>query len=310
MTAFAKKYYRSLAPLLKGTDYPSPVDWAAVFGRSAPLELEIGFGNGEYLNKLSLERPEHDFIGLEVAWSSLKRALRRLADPPRPNARVLLLDGRTGLSRLFAPRSLAVIRSLFPMPWTAEGQAHRRLFQRGFLNLAASRLRDDGLFIMVTDSLELARWTMAQAEATPLALALAEAGAGCDTKYERKWQEGGQHVFYHLTGRKVFHPPVAETEDTPLQSYLTDHFDPHAYAPQGCADDVVVKFKDFLFDEAKGEGLLRAFVLEGSLTQEFFIKIARDGGRWKFSPAIPSQLFPTRGVGRALELASGGRPAA
>ncbi|MDR3038421.1 MAG: hypothetical protein LBV21_03895 [Candidatus Adiutrix sp.] len=307
MAAFAKKYYRSLEPLVQPAAHPRPLNWAALFGRRAPLELEIGFGNGEYLHRESLRRPERDHVGVEVAWGSAKRALRRLAAPPRPNVKIILAKAQTALERFFAPESLAVCRALFPIPWPDERQAARRLSQRGFLDLAAARLAPDGLFLMVTDSPHLAEWTLAQAEGSALALTLAERPAELDTKYERKWRGGGRRVFYHLTGGKTRRPELPAPEETAMQAYYRDELDPGAYRPQGAATEgLVVRFKEFIYDSGRGEGLVRALVVEGHLTQDFFIRLRREpDGRWKISPAAPGQLFPTQGVARALELAAG-----
>lgn len=305
MTAFSKKYYRSLEPLIKAVDHPRPLDWASIFGRSAPLELEIGFGNGEYLHRASLASPERDYVGVEVAWASLKRALRRLAAPPRSNVRVMLMKGETALERCFAPESLDVIRSLFPVPWPDERHERKRLFQRAFLDLAAGRLKSGGTFVLVTDSPELAEWTMGQAAGSALEFEFEERPAEMDTKYERKWQGGGRRNFYHLTGHKTASPATPAPLEIEMQAYYRDDFNPDDYHPQGCAGDIIVKFKEFMFDRDKSQGLLRAMVLEGPLNQEFFIRIILEKGRWKLSPAIASQLFPTAGVARALELAAG-----
>ena len=304
MTAFSKKYYRSLTPLIKPVDHPRPLDWEVIFGRRAPLELEIGFGNGEFLHRQSLAHPERDYVGVEIAWASAKRALRRLAAPPRDNVKVMIMKAEETLARCFAQESLSVIRSLFPIPWPDERQEKRRLFQRAFLDLAASRLQPDGQFILVTDSPELAEWTMGQARSSSLPMTLEERPAEMDTKYERKWQGGGQRDFYHLRGRKNAQPQINNPQEPPMQACYREQFDPHNYAPQGCADEAVIKFKEFVFDPRRNQGLLRTFVLEASLTQEFFIRITLEDGRWKFSPAIASQLFPTQGVARALMLAS------
>lgn len=307
MTAFSKKYYRSLEPLLKPTDHPRPLDWPAIFGRDRPLELEIGFGNGEFLHRQSLSEPERDFVGVEIAWASIKRALRRLANPPRSNVKVMLMKAEAALERSFAPNSLDVVRSLFPIPWPDERQEKKRLFHVDFLNLAASRLKAGGRFILVTDSPELAHWTLEQACDSALDLSLEERPAEMGTKYERKWQGGGRRTFFHLTGRKAEKAPArAERplEIFDMQAYYRDRLDPLHFAPTGCSGEIVVKFKEFIYDPQKAQGLLRTFVVEGPLIQDFFINIRREGDRWKLSPAISSQLFPTQGVAKALELAA------
>ena len=306
MTAFSKKYYRSPEPLLKPVDYPRPLPWPEIFGRTAPMELEIGFGNGEFLNRATKNHPERDYVGVEIAWASAKRALRRLASPPRDNVKVMLTKAETALNRFFAPESLEVIRALFPVPWPDERQAGKRLFQRAFLELAANRLKAGGCFIIVTDSPELADWTMGQAEGSSLDFTLSERPAEMDTKYERKWQGGGQRTFFRLEGRKKNHPLIKPLEEVEMQAYYRDDFNPDAYSPEGCGGDIAVKFKEFIFDRERQQGLLRVLVVEGTLTQDFFIRISRQDDRWKFSPAIASQLFPTQGLARALEMAVAG----
>lgn len=308
MTAFSKKYYRSLEPLIKPEAYARPLDWPEIFGRRAPLELEIGFGNGEFISRVSQDHPERDFVGVEVAWASAKRALRRLARPAGGNVRLALMKGEAALARLFAPESLDVIRALFPIPWPDERQEKRRLFNAGFLNLAASRLKPGGQFILVTDSPELAEWTMGQAEGSALGLSLEERPAEMDTKYERKWRFGGRRVFYHLSGEKLFHPNIPAPKEYEMQAFYRDDFNPAEFKPEGCAGEIVVKFKEFVFDSGQNQGLLRTFVVEGPLTQDFFIRIRREGERWKLSPAIAAEIFPTQGVARALELAAYSRP--
>ena len=93
MTAFSKKYYRSLEPLINPASLGRPVDWAKLFGRSAPLELEIGSGNGEFMNRRCLDRLECSFVCVEVSWASAKSAFSRLDNPPRSNVRLVILKG-------------------------------------------------------------------------------------------------------------------------------------------------------------------------------------------------------------------------
>lgn len=307
MTAFSKKYYRSTAPLIQPESLARrPLDWPEIFGNSAPLELEIGFGNGEYLHRQSLENPNRNYVGVEIAWASAKRALRRLATPPRSNVRILLIKAETALERFFAEESLCAISALFPVPWPYERHEKRRLFSHKFLSLAANRLKAQGSFNLLTDNEPLAQWTLEQSTQSALEFVLEKGPSSADTKYERKWQSGGQEYFYQLTGRKKFHPPVVESwGEVEMQAYYRESFNPDNFKPLGCTiGDTVVRFKEFIFDQNQNKGLLRTLVVEDNLAQEFFIKIGQEGNRWKFSPAISSHIFPTKGVAQALELAA------
>jgi len=299
-------YYRSLAHLVQPEYHHRPLDWPRIFGRTAPLELEIGFGNGEYLHRRSLAHPERDFVGLEVAWSSAKRALRRLASPPRPNVRLIIEKAQVALALFFAPESISVCRLLFPLPWPNSRQIGLRLCHSDFLDLAADRLSTDGLFIMVTDSRELADWVLEQAQNSALNLGLTERPPELDTKYERKWQAAGQRAFYRLAGGKTAPTALSTYEEIEVRAFYRLEFSPADFRPRDEAtDEAVIRFKEFIYDSRRSEGLLRALVIEGHLTQDFYIRLRREpDGRWKISPAAPARLFPTRGLDRALELAA------
>jgi tRNA (guanine-N7-)-methyltransferase len=279
--------------------------WQGIFGRQAETELEIGFGNGEYLARSSESNPDRDFIGLEIAWNSLKRALRRLAQPPRANARLLHLPAWPALERFFEPRSLSVIRALFPVPWPNENHAHKRLFSKAFLDLAANRLRGDGALIIVTDHEGLANWTLEQARNSSIELWLTRGGVSLDTKYERKWLSGGQDTFFRLTGRKIDHVELDCHGYVDMQPHFSYSITPTDYHPKGQSADPTIVFGDFIYDSQKKQGLLATKVVESQFLQEFFIRISQqpDGG-FKLAPAIFGQVYPTFGVARALELAS------
>ncbi|MDR1545941.1 MAG: hypothetical protein LBU12_04375 [Deltaproteobacteria bacterium] len=306
MSLVVKSYYRSL-DLVVEPDELLRSSWSSLFGRQAPLELEIGFGNGEYLARRSLAEPDRDFVGLEVAWNSLKRALRRLADPPRANVRLTLFPATPALERLFEPRSLAAVTCLFPVPWPADKQAGRRLFTTAFLDLAANRLADDGLFRLVTDEPRLAEWTLAEAADSALEFTHERRQAEMDTKYERKWLSGGQTLFHHLAGRKRRHPADPQLGTPDMQIRHADRLDPADYRPESLTgDDLCVVFGEFIYDPLRLAGLLRTKVVEGRLVQEFHIRVSRQpDGRWKFQPALSTRLMPTEGVALALALAAG-----
>jgi tRNA (guanine-N7-)-methyltransferase len=300
-----KKYYRSLAPLVDRRTLAQGPDWDRIFGRLAPRELEIGFGNGEYIHRASLASPERDFIGLEIAWASVKRALRRLAEPKRNNVRLICLPAKPALELLFPPLSLDLIRVLFPIPWPKEAHESRRLFSGSFLNIVANRLKTDGLFYLVTDDRNLAFWTLEQSKSSGLAVTLTEKSAELNTKYERKWSSGGQDIFYHLEGRPKAIIPESYCSLKIMHPTFLDSLEPDKYKPHGQSGLVTVIFGDFFYDPVRREGFLKTKVAEEQFVQEFFIRLApQPDGRWKLSPAVFGQALPTEGVQTALNLAA------
>ncbi|MDR1608394.1 MAG: hypothetical protein LBT38_08325 [Deltaproteobacteria bacterium] len=300
-----KNYYRSLGPLLDRQTLSEEPNWPALFGRLAPMELEIGFGNGEALNKASMAGPETDFVGLEIVWASIKRALRRLAQPPRTNVRLVMLPARPALKLLFAPQSLKAIRAFFPVPWPRENHEGKRLFDRDFLNLAADRLKSSGLFELVTDNRILADWVMEQAKNSHLSLRATEIPAQFDTKYGRKWRDQGQDTYFHLLGGPKGQPQTLTEGLITMRPTFLASLDPLNYRPEGQTGPLTVVFEDFFFDAKRQEALLLTKVVEEKFVQRFYIRIVQlPEGRWKLFPAILGQTLPTAGAQLALELAA------
>ncbi|MDR2612407.1 MAG: hypothetical protein LBG06_06120 [Deltaproteobacteria bacterium] len=301
----SRKYYRSLDPLLPPAALARRPPWREIFGREAPIDLEIGFGNGERLHRASLAAPERDFVGLEISWPSVKRALRRLGNPPRRNARLVCMPAAPALSLLFPEESLAEALALFPVPWPKVRHERKRLFSRAFLDLLASRLEGSGRFRMATDDPSLAAWTLAQSEGSALPLTLSELAGGLDTKYGRKWESLGARSFFHLEGVKARHPVIPCHGPMDMQPTFLASLEPGSYNPAGISGETAVVFREFIFDPARREGLLSAKVVEGDFIQEFFIRLRPDpDGRWRLYPAFPHLVFPTEGVRKALELAA------
>lgn len=135
-----------------GIDVTAEVlDCTARFGRTAPLTIEIGFGNGENLLALAREHPERDYLGVEVHRPGAGRLLLGLEEFAVTNVRVICHDAVEVLARQIAPLAAHEILILFPDPWPKKRHHKRRLIQRGFVELAVSRLRDGGVLRVATD---------------------------------------------------------------------------------------------------------------------------------------------------------------
>jgi tRNA (guanine-N7-)-methyltransferase len=128
-----------------------PIDAAAVFGRTAPVTLEIGFGNGDSLAWQAEHLPERDFIGIEVHRPGVGHLLGEIERRGLGNVRIFNEDAVEVLERRIAPGSLDAVQIFFPDPWHKKRHHKRRLIQPAFLHLIASRLRPGGLLHLATD---------------------------------------------------------------------------------------------------------------------------------------------------------------
>ena len=151
LTAGQRKNINALWPRY-GIEPPSkPVDWPQVFGRAAPLTLEIGFGAGEVLAALSTGYPDEDFIGIEVYTAGVGRLLGALDAAEAVNARVLMTDAVHALAAGFNSRCLDTVLLYFPDPWTKKRHHKRRIVQPHFADEIARVLKPGGIWRLATD---------------------------------------------------------------------------------------------------------------------------------------------------------------
>jgi tRNA (guanine-N7-)-methyltransferase len=179
----------------------APLNFAAIFGRSAPCTLEIGFGNGEHLAMLAAAHPERDFIGIEVHPPGVGHLLHLAAENNLTNLRVLRHDAVEVLERQIAAESLDEILVLFPDPWHKKRHHKRRLIDASFAYLAASRLRPGGTLRLATDWTPYAEQMLKVLSTEPLLMNLAPDGrymprdaARQPTRFERRGERLGHEV--------------------------------------------------------------------------------------------------------------------
>lgn len=299
-----KKRYISMNTYVCWRDAPAPIDWPGIFERRAPLELEIGCGNGEVLARRAADLPEHDFLAVDLNWPSVSRSMRRVAQAGLGNVRLTKGGADIVLRRMFQPRELSHVYCLFPCPWPKEKHEHKRLFALPFLRLMNSRLADGGTFRLVTDWEQFADWVAEQSVGSGFELNRRMIGAQHDTKYERRWQEGGQEEFFELNFSKVEHADVPPYTELKLQTPLLEEFDPGLLAEfEHTQDTMVVCCREFYYDPVKETALLRMIAAEDGFSQNFHIRVARreDDGKWQVRVAPGSGVLPSAAIQLALD---------
>lgn len=128
-----------------------PLDWNVVFGQVQPVELDIGCGRGKFLLDSSLNRPETNWMGIELDFTEGRRAAKRLAKRELPNARVIGGDAKQFLINQVQPHSVAAAHVYFPDPWWKRKHTKRRLFTDEFADLLARAVKHDGFVHSWTD---------------------------------------------------------------------------------------------------------------------------------------------------------------
>ncbi|MGA8005716.1 MAG: tRNA (guanosine(46)-N7)-methyltransferase TrmB [Burkholderiales bacterium] len=150
----------------------APLD---LFGRRAPLVLEIGSGMGETTAVIAAAQPDTDFIAVEVHGPGVGSLLNRIEAQGLANLRVIRHDAVEVLEHMIAEASLAGLHLFFPDPWPKKRHHKRRLVQPAFVALAARRLAPGGYLHVATDWPEYAEQILQVLSDEPL---LQNAAAG------------------------------------------------------------------------------------------------------------------------------------
>ena len=128
-----------------------PMQPEAVFGRQAPLVVEIGFGMGDSLLEMAAAHPDTDFIGIEVHEPGVGRVVFHVQDRGLKNLRVYRVDAVEVLTHCIPDGSVDRLQLYFPDPWHKKKHHKRRLVQIEFAALVRQKLKEDGQWHIATD---------------------------------------------------------------------------------------------------------------------------------------------------------------
>ncbi len=184
------------------TDLPTPWDPAALFGRNAPIEVEVGSGKGLFLAAAAANQPNIDFLGIEISYRYARFAATRLAQRGLANGLMVHGDAMELFGRYIPAGALAGVHTYFPDPWWKARHKKRRLLNEGFLKDVERVLQPAGAFHFWTDVEEYFATTLeAIARVTTLVgpLSVSEKPAEHDldyrTHFERRTRLSGLPVY-------------------------------------------------------------------------------------------------------------------
>jgi tRNA (guanine-N7-)-methyltransferase len=186
---------------------PAPLDFHAIFGRCAPVVLEIGFGMGETTAAIAKAHPDRDFLGIEVHGPGVGTLLNRLEAEHLTNVRVIRHDAVEVVGAMIAPATLAGVHVYFPDPWPKKRHHKRRLMKPPFVRELALRLLPGGYLHAATDWEEYARDMLETFSREPLLENTADGFAPRplwrpQTKFEKRGVTLGHAVFDLLFRRR------------------------------------------------------------------------------------------------------------
>jgi tRNA (guanine-N7-)-methyltransferase len=137
---------------LKKLPPDGPLDLTALFGRRAPLIVDLGCGNGRFLIGSALWRPQFDHLGIDVLPLVLRYATRRANQRGLANLRLAAIDGQAFTERYLPPESVQELHCYHPQPYHDPRDAHKRLIFPTFLANVCRVLMPGGQFFVQTDN--------------------------------------------------------------------------------------------------------------------------------------------------------------
>jgi len=207
MSAAQQRAFDELTPRYGFAFRAMPLDFASVFGRRAPVVLEIGCGMGETTAAIAQAHPAVDFVGVEVHAPGVGALLKRIGELDLTNVRVIRHDAVEVVEHMIAPGSLAGVHVYFPDPWPKKRHHKRRLLKGAFVHALAQRLAPGGYLHAATDWEDYAQEMLATFAAEPLLANTAEGFAPRPawrplTKFERRGVALG-HTVFDLLFRRI-----------------------------------------------------------------------------------------------------------
>ena len=127
------------------------LNFYSLYRNNFPVHLEIGFGNGEALIASAESNTDKNYLGIEVYDSGIGSCLIKAKKKQINNIKICSGDARDVLEVQIADKSLERINIYFPDPWPKKRHHKRRLIQKDFLRLCASKLKKTGQLHIATD---------------------------------------------------------------------------------------------------------------------------------------------------------------
>ena len=131
---------------------------STIFEREAPLELDLGCGDGGFITGMAQRFPGRNFLGTERLLGRVEKVSRAAARFKLTNLRVVRLESSYVVKYLLPQGEVETAYVLFPDPWPKRHHHPRRLFQPQFVDDVRKLLRVGGMLRVKTDDLPYFQW--------------------------------------------------------------------------------------------------------------------------------------------------------
>ena len=180
----------------------SALELDRIFARVAPVEIDLGCGDGTFLTAMARENPAHNFLGIERLLGRVDSVCRKVARLDLKNARILRMESNYAVTHLLPPASVTTFHLLFPDPWPKRRHHRRRAFTPEFVSSIHRALIAGGLFHVATDHADYFHQIERVIAATDIFVISREQNHFPPTSFEQKYVARGLSI-HRLLLRKV-----------------------------------------------------------------------------------------------------------
>lgn len=312
--------YNSRMHILYEKNCSWPTDWTAVFQRSAPLIIEIGFGGGHFLIDLARKRPFANVLGIEISLPSLRRGAKKARVAGINNVRVMQSSAWNVLWTMCEPQTVDAAFINFPDPWPKANHHRRRIICDRFLQLLATRMKPGATLDVATDHADYAEWITDHLARTPYfdslqpSIFVTEDNERLRTKYELTAMAEGRTCHYYKFQRNT-HPannifPIPKELPMPhvvlqapkaAESNLLETIRDSFQRDQASFDNVHLSLTELFLSRDEPKLLIEAYVKEEPLAQRVGV-VVRQMQSGEYMVSLHELGFPrvTTGVHFAI----------
>jgi tRNA (guanine-N7-)-methyltransferase len=183
--------------------YFAPLDFEVIYGNRAPLEVDLGCGDGLFLAAAATANPARNFLGIDRMPGRVRSATRKIEIGALPNARILAIEILYAVRNLLPAASVTVFHLMFPDPWPKRRHSPRRVVTEDFFAAVHRALTPEGLVRIATDEADYFREIERLAARSPgFATVLTREPSQSVSTFEKRFQEDGLEI-HRLVLRKV-----------------------------------------------------------------------------------------------------------
>ena len=137
-----------------------PLNTKEIFGNNNNSALEIGFGEGEFITEIAKDKPDWNFLGIEIKYFRYKKALKLVRHQNIGNIKLIHFDADLAVEQVLSPNTFDKVYINFPDPWPKDRHKKHRIINNNFLDNLCKIMKKNGVFEFTSDHLDYVTHTI------------------------------------------------------------------------------------------------------------------------------------------------------